>query len=82
MHVNAHATVVLDYKPTLAAWGQSGVRKPDSWLGIVQSQYHDIKPAKALGFKTAWIERRHDQLVPTSIKIVCHGMHPGYVIEQ
>lgn len=36
-----------------------------SWLCIVQSLYHDIKPAKALGFKTAWIERRHDQLVAT-----------------
>jgi 2-haloalkanoic acid dehalogenase type II len=31
-------------------------------LHVAQSQYHDIKPAKALGFKTAWIERRHDQL--------------------
>ena len=27
-------------------------------LHTAQSQYHDIVPAKALGFATMWIERR------------------------
>lgn len=61
---HAHAMVNMGHEPTLAAWGRPGRQEPNRWLCIVQSQYHDIKPAKALGFKTAWIERRHDQLVP------------------
>jgi putative hydrolase of the HAD superfamily len=35
-----------------------GVRKTDV-LHVAQSQYHDIVPAQALGFATAWINRRH-----------------------
>ena len=30
-------------------------------LHVAQSQYHDIAPAAALGFATAWIERRHGE---------------------
>lgn len=29
----------------------------------MQSQFHDIRVAKDLGFSTAWIERRHDRQV-------------------
>jgi hypothetical protein len=46
-------------------------------MRAVQSQYHDIKPAKALGFKTAWIERRHDQLVHFHLEDY-NGNYPGY----
>lgn len=37
-----------------------GVRKADI-LHTAQSQYHDIVPAKALGFATMWIKRRHGE---------------------
>jgi len=30
-------------------------------LHVAQSQFHDIKIAKEMGFSTAWIERRHGQ---------------------
>jgi putative hydrolase of the HAD superfamily len=38
----------------------AGIKTRDI-LHIAQSQYHDIGPAKALGFATCWINRRHGQ---------------------
>jgi len=38
----------------------AGVGKKDI-IHVAQSQYHDILPASALGFATAWIERRNDK---------------------
>lgn len=37
-----------------------GIRQ-DEILHVAQSQHHDIGVAKALGYTTCWIERRHDQ---------------------
>ena len=34
---------------------------PDKILHCAQSLYHDIAPAKALGFATAWVDRRAGQ---------------------
>ncbi len=31
-------------------------------LHVAQSLYHDIMPAKALGLRTVWVNRRHDKL--------------------
>lgn len=39
---------------------------PDAILHMLQSQFHDIKVAKSLGLKTAWMERRHGQQVPNT----------------
>lgn len=35
--------------------------KQDEILHVAQSQHHDIGVAKSLGYKTCWVERRHDQ---------------------
>ncbi|WP_349295412.1 HAD-IA family hydrolase (plasmid) [Thioclava sp. 'Guangxiensis'] len=35
--------------------------KQDEILHVAQSQHHDIGVAKALGYKTCWIQRRFDQ---------------------
>ncbi len=37
-----------------------GIEKKDI-LHVAQSQFHDIVPAKELGFATMWIQRRHKQ---------------------
>jgi 2-haloalkanoic acid dehalogenase type II len=31
------------------------------WLHVASSQYHDIEPAKRLGIKAAWVNRKHLQ---------------------
>jgi putative hydrolase of the HAD superfamily len=36
--------------------------KQSEILHVAQSQHHDIGVAKSLGYKTCWIERRHDQV--------------------
>jgi putative hydrolase of the HAD superfamily len=38
----------------------AGIKTRDI-LHVAQSQYHDIGPAKHLGFATCWINRRHGQ---------------------
>ncbi|MDK3018554.1 HAD-IA family hydrolase [Pseudodonghicola flavimaris] len=35
--------------------------KQEDILHVAQSQHHDIGVAHSLGYKTCWIERRHDQ---------------------
>lgn len=49
------------YKPALRlfelARGRVG-RRTERWLHVAQSLYHDHRPAKALGLRTAWIDRR------------------------
>jgi 2-haloacid dehalogenase len=52
------------YKPdrrmfdrALAVAGDWGVR-PQQILHVAQSLYHDIAPAKALGLRTVWVDRR------------------------
>ena len=54
--VNKPSPRVFEY--VLEKLGPAGVKKEDV-LHVAQSQYHDIVPASALGFATAWIERRH-----------------------
>ena len=52
------------YKPSLnnfhLAFEQIGVPKEEI-LHVAQSLHHDHLPAKQLGMKTVWINRRHDQ---------------------
>ena len=31
-------------------------------LHVAQSKYHDIRPAREMGLRTAWVNRRHGQL--------------------
>jgi putative hydrolase of the HAD superfamily len=40
--------------------GADGVAK-DRILHVAQSLFHDHVPAKALGLRTVWIDRRHDR---------------------
>ena len=40
--------------------GEWGVRKEEI-LHVAQSLYHDLVPAKALGLKTVWVDRRSDR---------------------
>ena len=68
MLVCAHVRRRRSTTPRLLHETVQDCRISTTWLCILQSQYHDIKPAKALGFKTAWIERRHDQLVPICLE--------------
>lgn len=55
------ATAVQSYKPAPAHFHEAlkllGL-KPSQVLHAAQSLYHDIAPARALGFHTAWIDRR------------------------
>lgn len=53
--VNKLSPRVFEY--VLEKFAPAGVKKKDI-LHVAQSQYHDIVPASALGFATAWIERR------------------------
>ena len=53
--VNKPSPEVFRY--VLRKLAPTGARKEDV-LHVAQSQYHDIVPASALGFATAWIERR------------------------
>lgn len=56
--VNKPSPRVFEY--LLEKLAPSGVEKKGI-LHAAQSQYHDIVPAAALGFATAWIERRHGE---------------------
>jgi putative hydrolase of the HAD superfamily len=53
--VNKPSPRVFEY--VLEKLAPTGVDKRDV-LHTAQSQYHDITPARALGFATMWIERR------------------------
>jgi putative hydrolase of the HAD superfamily len=53
--VNKPSPRVFEY--VLEKLAPAGVEKKDI-LHTAQSQYHDIVPARALGFATMWIERR------------------------
>ena len=48
------------YKPSLRVFklAQERIRaKPDQWLHVAQSVYHDVVPAKSLGIATVWVNR-------------------------
>lgn len=54
------AEQVKSYKPDRAHWLEMLHRcktSPDCVLHVAQSVYHDIVPAKAMGFKTVWVHR-------------------------
>lgn len=58
---------VGSYKPSLRNFEYAlkelaamGIAK-DKVLHTAQSLFHDIKPAKAMGLATMWIDRRHDK---------------------
>ena len=55
------AEQVRSYKPSLNNFRQALQRfgvAPDKVLHVAQSLYHDIAPAKTLGFGTVWVNRR------------------------
>ncbi len=58
------AEQVRSYKPSennfLRALESIG-ETPASLLHVAQSRYHDIAPARALGLKTVWVDRRYDK---------------------
>lgn len=48
------------YKPSLRVFKLAEERigvKPDQWLHVAQSVYHDVVPAKSLGIATVWVNR-------------------------
>ena len=48
------------YKPSLRVFKLAQERigvKPDQWLHVAQSVYHDVVPAKSLGVATVWVNR-------------------------
>jgi 2-haloacid dehalogenase len=48
------------YKPSLSAFKLAQERigvKPNQWLHVGQSIYHDVIPAKSLGIATVWVHR-------------------------
>ncbi len=54
------AEQVKSYKPDRAHWIEMLHRcrtTPDRVLHVGQSLYHDVIPAKAMGFKTVWVHR-------------------------
>jgi 2-haloacid dehalogenase len=54
------AEQVKSYKPDRAHWLEMLHRcktTPDRVLHVGQSVYHDVVPAKAMGFKTVWVHR-------------------------
>ena len=54
------AEQVKSYKPDLAHWREMLHRcrtVPEHVLHVGQSIYHDVIPAKAIGFKTVWVHR-------------------------
>jgi 2-haloacid dehalogenase len=50
----------------------------ESILHVAQSLYHDIQPAKELGLKTAWINRRHDKAGSGATPRVAQNITPDY----
>jgi 2-haloacid dehalogenase len=52
------AEQVRDYKPSLAHFHRfSALARPDEWIHVACSWYHDITPARALGVKRIWLDR-------------------------
>ena len=52
------AEQVRDYKPSPAHFRRfAALAKPDDWVHVACSWYHDIVPAKALGVKRVWLDR-------------------------
>ena len=74
--VNKPSPRVFEY--VLEKLAPMGVEKKGI-LHTAQSQYHDIAPAAALGFATAWIERRHGEAgfgaTPTPENVVTPTFH-------
>jgi 2-haloacid dehalogenase len=49
---------VRAYKPSLAHFQQfASLAKPDPWVHVGCSWYHDISPARELGVKRIWLDR-------------------------
>jgi 2-haloacid dehalogenase len=58
------AEQVKSYKPALAHFSTALATiglPPERVLHVAQSLYHDIGPAKALGLRTVWVNRRQDR---------------------
>ncbi len=59
------AEAVKSYKPSLTnfyyAIEKIGISQ-ERILHVAQSLYHDIEPARKIGLKTVWINRRHDKV--------------------
>lgn len=55
--VGSYKPDVRNFRYALSELGTMGIR-PEQLLHTAQSLFHDIAPARALGLKTAWINRR------------------------
>jgi 2-haloacid dehalogenase len=52
------AEQVRSYKPSLAHFHRfASLAKPDHWVHVACSWYHDISPARELGIKRIWLDR-------------------------
>lgn len=50
----------------------------ESILHVAQSLYHDIQPARELGLRTAWINRRHDKAGSGATPRVAQNITPDF----
>jgi 2-haloacid dehalogenase len=69
------AQQVGSYKPALGHFEAARKRlnlSPTNWLHVAQSLYHDHVPAKSIGLRTVWVDRR-SRLPRTGISPPAHA---------
>ncbi|HWL95367.1 MAG TPA: HAD family hydrolase, partial [Phycisphaerae bacterium] len=54
----------------------------EEWLHVAQSLYHDHVPAKSMGLRTAWINRRHDKSGAGATPTPQHGVQPDWTVNS
>jgi 2-haloacid dehalogenase len=61
------------YKPATRHWRTFSERSgagPDHTVHVGASQYHDMRPAAALGYRTVFVDRHGEQLETTPTRVV------------
>ena len=73
------------YKPSIKCFRHAlGELKaePKDVLHIAQSLYHDILPAKSLGIKTCWVNRRHGKEGSGATPPIENAPTPDYMVND
>jgi 2-haloacid dehalogenase len=61
------------YKPAPRHWRVFGERSgagPEVTVHVGASQYHDMRPAASLGYRTVFVDRHGEQLVTAPIRVI------------
>src|SRR5438093_5816867 len=61
------------YKPASRHWRVFGERsgaRPEVTVHVGASQYHDMRPAASLGYRTVFVDRHGEQLVTTPTRVI------------